>query len=132
SSRCARRCSASSTATNARFRRRWSMFRLGSGGHAVKPGKVYGAPGDGNSLYISIATAVVLIGIWVLVTGAGWVRPLFLPSPFAVYNKFVIALNDGVANSTLVEHTRASLMRVFGAFFLACATAIPIGIWMGV
>jgi taurine transport system permease protein len=99
---------------------------------ATRAGKVYGAPGDGYSGHISIITALVLFGAWFLVTEAGWVKPLFLPSPIAVYHKFIVAATDGVANSTLWEHTSASLTRVFGAFFLACLTAIPIGIWMGV
>ena len=99
---------------------------------SAKPGKIYGAPGDGYSGHISLITALVLIGLWFLITGMGWVKPLFLPSPVAVYNKFVVAWTDGVANSTLWEHTWASLKRVFGAFLLACVTAIPIGIMMGV
>ncbi len=99
---------------------------------SAKPGKIYGAPGDGYSGHISLITALVLIGLWFLITGMGWVKPLFLPSPFAVYNKFVIAMTQGVANSTLTQHTLASLGRVFGAFALACATAIPLGILMGV
>jgi taurine transport system permease protein len=97
----------------------------------VKPGKIYGAPGDGNSGFISLVTALILLGLWFLVTGMGWVKPLFLPSPFAVYGKFMVAMTDGVANSTLAEHTLASLGRVLGAFAIACVTAIPIGIMMG-
>lgn len=98
---------------------------------STQPGKVFGAPGDGNSGMISLVTALVLIGSWFLVTGMGWVKPLFLPSPFAVYDKFILALTDGVANSTLIQHTMASLGRVLGAFVLACVTAIPVGIMMG-
>lgn len=108
------------------------MVKTGSSAKSVRAGKVYGAPGDGYSVHISIATSIALIGLWFFITGMGWVRPLFLPSPFAVYGKFITAMTDGVANSTLTEHTMASLMRVFGAFFLALATAVPIGIWMGV
>jgi len=96
------------------------------------PGKVYGAPGAGYSGHISLITSVALIALWFLVTTTGWVRPLFLPSPIAVYNKFIVAVTDGVANSTLWEHALASLSRVFSAFFLACVTAIPIGVLMGV
>lgn len=103
------------------------------GGHKpAAPGKVYGAPGAGYSGHISLLTSLALIALWFLVTSAGWVRPLFLPSPFAVYDKFVSAMTDGVANSTLLEHALASLTRVFSAFFLACVTAIPVGILMGV
>jgi len=112
--------------------RSWSMLERLARAKSAKPGKIYGTPGDGYSGHISLITALVLIALWFLVTSMGWVRPLFLPSPFAVYNKFVVAMTEGVANSTLVEHTLASLGRVFGAFALACATAIPLGILMGV
>lgn len=98
----------------------------------AKPGKIFGAPGDGSSGMISFLTAFVLIALWFAVTESGWVRPLFLPSPLAVWDKFVLALTDGVSNSTLAQHTLASLGRVFGAFLLALATAVPIGILMGV
>ncbi|MDZ5451137.1 MULTISPECIES: ABC transporter permease subunit [Labrys] len=98
----------------------------------VQPGKIFGAPGDGSSGLISLATAIVLIALWFLVTETGWVKPLFLPSPVAVWDKFVLALTDGVSNSTLAEHTMASLGRVVGAFLLALVTAVPIGILMGV
>jgi len=96
------------------------------------PGAVYGAPGAGSSFYISALTTLALLGLWFLVTGMGWVKPLFLPSPIAVWHKFSLALHDGVANATLAEHALASLSRVFGAFALACVTAIPIGVFMGV
>ncbi|CAB3630197.1 ABC transporter permease subunit [Achromobacter pestifer] len=108
------------------------MSRNRSGHKPATPGMVYGAPGAGYSGHISLITSLALIALWFLVTSAGWVRPLFLPSPIAVYDKFVSAMTDGVANSTLAEHALASLMRVFGAFFLACVTAIPVGILMGV
>ena len=61
----------------------------------------------------------------------GWVKPLFLPSPMAVWDKFILASTEGVANSTLAEHTFASLSRVLGHFVLATVTAIPVGILMG-
>lgn len=108
------------------------MPRTASGHKPAAPGKVYGAPGAGYSGHISLLTSLALIALWFLATSAGWVRPLFLPSPIAVYDKFVFAMTEGVANSTLTEHALASLSRVFGAFFLACATAIPVGILMGV
>ena len=98
---------------------------------AATPGQVYGAPGQGRSSTISVVTTIVLIALWFLITNMGWIKPLFLPTPQAVWGKFVLALTDGVANSTLLEHTEWSLMRVFGAFALSCVTAIPIGILMG-
>jgi taurine transport system permease protein len=99
---------------------------------SVRPGKIYGAPGDGMSGHISLITALVLFGLWLLITEMGWVKPLFLPSPLAVWDKFVVAMTDGVSNSTLIQHTLASLGRVLGAFSLALVTAVPVGILMGV
>lgn len=98
---------------------------------AAAPGEVYGAPGLGSSTAISVVTALALIAAWFVVTNLGWVKPLFLPTPQAVWGKFILANTEGVANSTLWQHTLASLSRVFGAFVLACVTAIPIGILMG-
>jgi taurine transport system permease protein len=98
---------------------------------AAAPGGVYGAPGQGRSTTISVVTTIVLIALWFLITNMGWIKPLFLPTPQAVWDKFVLAVTEGVAGSTLLEHTEWSLMRVFGAFALSCVTAIPIGILMG-
>jgi taurine transport system permease protein len=98
---------------------------------AAAAGQVYGLPGQGRSTTISVITTLALIGLWFLITNMGWIKPLFLPSPQAVWDKFMLANTEGVANSTLLEHTATSLMRVFGAFLLSCATAIPIGILMG-
>ncbi|SDA81594.1 ABC transporter permease subunit [Sinorhizobium sp. NFACC03] len=98
----------------------------------VKAGKIFGAPGDGSSGLISFSTTIVIVALWFLVTESGWVKPLFLPSPLAVWDKFMLAMTDGVSNSTLIEHTLASIGRVFGAFLLALVTAVPIGILMGV
>ena len=98
----------------------------------VKPGEQYGAPGVGNSLGISIVTSVTLIFLWWLITNMGWIRPLFLPTPESVLTKFVEIWAEEFGGATLLDHTKASLFRVFGAFFLACLTAIPVGIAMGV
>nr|WP_298096203.1 ABC transporter permease subunit [uncultured Shinella sp.] len=98
----------------------------------AKAGRIFGAPGEGASGMISLATATVLIALWFLVTESGWVKPLFLPSPLAVWDKFMLALTEGVSNSTLWQHTLASIGRVFGAFALALVTAVPIGVLMGV
>ena len=99
---------------------------------AVKPGEQFGAPGQGRNKLISVVTICVLFLLWFVITNAGLVKPLFLPSPQAVFEKFIEVSAHGFSNSTLLQHTLASLYRVFTAFFLACITAIPIGIMMGV
>jgi taurine transport system permease protein len=98
----------------------------------VKPGESYGAPGTGNSTGISIFTTITLIFLWWLVTNMGWIKPLFLPTPEAVLKKFAEIWFEEFSGATLWGHTKSSLFRVFGAFFLACITAIPVGIAMGV
>jgi taurine transport system permease protein len=98
----------------------------------AKPGESYGQPGQGSSVAISVLTVIGLLLLWWLVTRAGWIRPLFLPSPSAVLAQFQDVATEGFGGSTLLEHALWSLYRVFAAFLLACVTAIPIGIAMGV
>lgn len=99
---------------------------------AARPGESYGAPGTGRSTGIGIVTVLTLFVLWWAATHAGWIKPLFLPPPEAILARFQKVLAEGFAGASLWEHAGASLARVFGAFALACATAIPIGIAMGV
>ena len=99
---------------------------------SVRPGEQFGAPGQGRAGAIAASTVISVLALWLLVTNMGWVKPLFLPSPQAVLAKFVEVSTEGFAGATLLEHTATSLSRVFGAFALACATAIPVGVMMGV
>src|SRR3546814_17129636 len=101
-------------------------------GKPAAPGKVYGAPGAGYSGMISIMTAIVLIALWFLITNLGLITLIFLPSPEAVYHKFIVANTIGIANSTLRQHTEASLQQVLSSFFLALVTACQICIRRGV
>jgi taurine transport system permease protein len=100
-------------------------------GRPTKPGEIYGVPGQGESLMISGVSATVLFGLWLLITEMSWVKPLFVPSPLAVLNTFMTTATDGFAGATLVEHTWVSFLRVFGAFLLASAIGIPLGLAMG-
>jgi taurine transport system permease protein len=88
-------------------------------------------PGEGSSAAISVATVVVLLALWTLVTNMGWVKPLFLPTPQAVFQQFYEYMTGTANDKPLWQHFMASMFRVFSAFFLACLTAIPIGIGMG-
>jgi taurine transport system permease protein len=98
----------------------------------AKPGEAYGAPGQGASAVISVITVVILLALWWLITAFGYIKPLFLPAPAAVVAQFVDVASDGFGGSTLLEHALWSLYRVFAAFLLACVTAVPVGIAMGV
>jgi taurine transport system permease protein len=98
----------------------------------ARPGDAYGAPGMGRSVEISIVTVLALLLVWWLVTTLGLIKPLFLPAPQDVWRRFLRVLEEGFSGASLLEHTIASLKRVFGAFLLAAACAVPIGIGMGI
>jgi taurine transport system permease protein len=98
---------------------------------ATKPGETYGVPGQGDTLWLSVLSILGIIFVWWLFTFMGWVKPLFLPSPGAVFNKFIQVWNEGFTNTPFLEHVGVSAGRVFGAFLLACVVGIPLGIAMG-
>ncbi|MGR5063370.1 ABC transporter permease subunit [Photobacterium sp. DNB22_13_2] len=91
----------------------------------------YGEPGQGDARIVSIISVIVFIGLWALVTGSGWIKPLFLPSPMSVVDRLGDLAVNGFSGVSLGEHLAASLTRVFGAFALAALTAIPLGILIG-
>jgi taurine transport system permease protein len=94
-------------------------------------GKTYGIPGQGDTLFIGAISGAVIIAIWSLATWLGWIKPLFLPSPLAIFNRFLELLDEGFSNASLLEHIWISFIRVLSALLLACVTAIPVGLAMG-
>ena len=100
------------------------------GGTKLKT-SAFKVPGAGSSATISVVTVTVLVALWFIVTNMGWVKPLFLPSPQAVMQQFYEYVTGQANDKPLWQHFLASMFRVFSAFALACVTAIPIGIAMG-
>ena len=78
--------------------------------------------------FISVFTA---LAIWWAVTATGLVPSLFLPNPTSVWQQFVKVSTEGYMSATLIQHTFASLGRVFIALVLAVVVGVPIAIWMG-
>lgn len=97
----------------------------------TKPGEIYGVPGQGNTLWLSVASVLVMLFIWWLVTALGLVKPLFVPSPQSVLNKFFQIWREGFTNTPFLEHVLISTFRVFSAFLLACLIGLPLGLAMG-
>src|SRR6185369_15251504 len=85
----------------------------------------------GSSLLISLVASAGFLALWFLVARLRLVTPLFLPSPWEVAQAFVTVARDGFADATLLQHAGASLMRVSIAFLVAFATAVPLGLVMG-
>ena len=101
------------------------------GGTGAPRTSAFKVPGEGSSVLISVVTVVGLLVVWALVTNMGWIKPIFLPSPQAVFQQFYEYLTGQANDKPLWQHFLASMLRVFSAFLLACVTAIPVGIAMG-
>jgi taurine transport system permease protein len=110
---------------------RTGVFAWFARSRPTKPGETYGVPGHGDTMLLSLLTIAILILVWWGVTAAGWVKPLFVPSPGAVVQKFGDVWANGFTNTPFWQHILISTARVFGAFLLACAIGIPLGLSMG-
>lgn len=100
-------------------------------GVPTRPGQTYGVPGEGRTAAISVLAVGFVLIAWQVVTTAGLVAPLFLPSPLQVVEKFITILNTGYTGAPLWLHVLISAGRVFAAFALACLIGIPLGLAMG-
>ena len=99
----------------ARRRRRPDMLRIG--------GRI------GLWPFVAIATAVFagLLVLWTLATANAWVKPIFLPSPEAVWDRLVELARGG----ELADDVRVSVYRIAVGFALATVMAIPVGLLIG-
>lgn len=70
-----------------------------------------------------IVTIVVIVGVWELVVGAGWVHLQFVPSPIGVGRAFKRDIGDG---SLLVNALHTCLVVLLG-----WALAVPVGVLAG-
>lgn len=95
--------------------RRGGLFRL----RQPIPDGVFAASG--------LVVPVLLILIWLTVTGLGLVRPLFLPSPLAVIEEGWRQISTGI----LLQDAAVSTYRIVVGWLAATAIAVPIGILMG-
>ena len=91
----------------------------------------YRVLGEGSTLAINLVTIAALLGLWWTATHMGWVSRLFLPKPEQVWSAFVQAASGEMDDASLLGHFAASMKRVFGAFALAVALGVPVGILMG-
>lgn len=85
-----------------------------------------GKAGSGVEAVVGILAALLVIGLWELAARLHLIAPQFLPSPFEV-------LQAGwrmLTTQSLLYHAGVSTGRVWAAFLLAAAMAIPIGILM--
>lgn len=74
-----------------------------------------------------IAVWLAILAAWVVVTNAGIVPKMFLPTPQAVLQAAVELGSDG----RLLTHTLASAEVVLLGFLVSSLIAVPVGLWMG-
>jgi len=84
-----------------------------------------------GTLPVSLATIAAIIAAWSLTSTYGLVSPLFLPSPLVVVKAIYSVAVNGFVDSTLAEHTFASLLRIFAALAAALMIGIPAGLAIG-
>ncbi len=78
-------------------------------------------------LTTSIAVFAALFATWWVATGTGIIKPIFLPSPGAVWRKMA----DLAVSGTLWQDAGVSIYRMLAGFAIASAMAIPIGVMIG-
>jgi taurine transport system permease protein len=108
------------------------MTMAGPGSKRVARTSSYSTPGEGNSTTISVVTMASLLLLWWIASHYRWVPELFLPTPETVFTRLYESAMGQLTDAPLATHFGWSMFRVFSAFLLACVTAIPIGIAMGV
>ncbi|MDX1781267.1 MAG: ABC transporter permease [Thalassovita sp.] len=70
----------------------------------------------------------VFFGVWILASATGMVNELLVPAPQKVFATVAdLFWARGFASDVLI-----SITRVVGAFAMACAVAVPLGVMMGV
>ncbi|AZO65280.1 MULTISPECIES: ABC transporter permease subunit [unclassified Mesorhizobium] len=80
---------------------------------------------------VSTVTILAVLAAWALSARLQLVSPVFLPSPAAVWIKFIAVVRDGFVDATLVQHIVASLGRVFAALVAAIIVGVPVGLAIG-
>jgi taurine transport system permease protein len=66
--------------------------------------------------------------LWTAASNAGLVSAVFLPSPLTVLRSVGNLITTGFVDSTLAQHTLASLGRIFGALAVAVVLGVPAGL----
>ncbi len=95
---------------------------------AASEQQVEARPKRRGTLPISFATIAALIAGWSLASAYGAVSPVFLPSPLVVARSLVNVAVNGFVDSTLAEHTLASLLRIFAALSVSLLVGVPAGL----
>lgn len=90
---------------------------------------------DRRDRWLTSVTFLVVFGIWTALTGSGlWqpiIKPIFLPSPVAVFEAFQRLLADGYQGRSLGYHVGISFYRFATAFSFCILIGVPLGLLLG-
>jgi taurine transport system permease protein len=90
---------------------------------------------DRRDRWLTSLTFLVAFGIWAALTGSGlWqpiIKPIFLPSPVAVFEAFQRLLADGYQGRSLGYHVGISFYRFATAFSFCILIGVPLGLLLG-
>jgi len=90
---------------------------------------------DRRDRWLTVGTFASLLGLWAAVTGSGlWeplIKPLFLPSPVAVWEALLRLIEQGYQGRSLGHHVGVSFQRVATAFSFCVLIGVPLGLLMG-
>ncbi len=81
----------------------------------------------GTSRHGGWVALAVVVAIWQLAGSAGWVNPLFLPTPFAIGR----AIYQLALSGALWHHLSSSLMRIGVGWMLGTAAGVAVGFAIG-
>jgi NitT/TauT family transport system permease protein len=99
--------------------------------HKILPNNLFWAIAEEIPQKLAMALMLLSIAIplilWWIVSNAGFISPLFLPSPAQVWD----GLYRLLASGDLQKDIAFSLFRVLGGFLLAAIISIPVGVLMG-
>src|SRR5262249_7726315 len=92
----------------------------------------YRTLGEGSTIAINVASIAFFLALWWAASHFGWIKPLFLPKPEAIWGALREAVEGNLDGHTLWGHFAWRFSRVMAAFALAVALGVPIGLAMGV
>ena len=77
--------------------------------------------------HFTLASLIIFLSVWSILTYGGFIEPLFLPSPTEVAE----ATHTLFTEHDLLSDIFASTYRVAGGFFLSAVVGVPLGILIG-
>jgi taurine transport system permease protein len=93
------------------------------------------AQSAGRYRSLSAASFLIMLALWIALTGCGlwtpWVEPVFLPSPVRVVQTFIKLLGTGYQGETIGQHLLVSMFRFGTAFAFCILVGVPVGLAMG-